>query len=805
MMKNTLLLLLTLCLSSPLIAQRYTVYGKVLSAQSNTPFEEAKVLIQASNRFIETNRDGYFEVSLPEGMHRFEAFSLGMQSSVQNIKLEKNTELNFYLVELSSELEAVEIVAQKRTTGITRLKSVDGFGIYEAKKNEVIVLDDFAANKVANTARQVFAKVPGLNIWESDFAGLQLDIAARGLGPSRTANFNTRQNGYDMSADALGYPESYYMPAMQAIDRIEVVRGAASLQYGTQFGGMLNFKLKEAPDRAFELNAEQAVGSFGLLNSFISVGGRNDRIDYYGYYQYRTGDGWRENSGFDAQTAFGRIGYQVNDKLKLGLEYSYLSYEAQQPGGLTDGQFNNEDLTQSNRARNWFSVNWNLMAATLDYRFSTNTQLNIRSFGLISSRDALGNLEQIGVPDNPRANRTLIRDEFANFGMEARLLHRYKLAEKKSALVVGTRYYNGSTDRRQGEASANNDPDFRFLNPEDPEEFDYEFPSENYAVFLENLTYLSPKLSITAGFRLDHIRTDSEGIWKRNRFDFAGNLVSSTVNFDTSSTTRTVPLLGVGASYYLNDDLHLYTNFARNFRSITFSDLRVVNPNFQLDSLITDENGFNMDIGLRGTLWDLVNLDVSAFVLRYNDRIGQYELPGSTTLFRTNIGNSRHVGMELFAEVDLFNLFHAKSDYAKLFFFLNLSATEATYISSDISAIRGRKVEYVPNVMLRSGLNYRWKNVKSTLQVSHLSEQFSDATNSTFNPNALTGIIPAYTVMDFSVEYQLQRFKISLGANNLTDERYFTRRAESYPGPGIIPATIRSFYASVGVKLGSAK
>jgi Fe(3+) dicitrate transport protein len=85
--------------------------------------------------------------------------------------------------------------------------------------------------------------------------------------------------------------------------------------------------------------------------------------------------------------------------------------------------------------------------------------------------------------------------------------------------------------------------------------------------------------------------------------------------------------------------------------------------------------------------------------------------------------------------------------------------------------------------------------------VSHLGAQFSDATNSTFNPNALTGRVPAYTVMDFSAEYEFRRFKLSAGVNNLTDARYFTRRAASYPGPGIIPATIRSFYAGIGVKI----
>lgn len=800
-MKKILLLLIALSWASSLTAHTFKLYGKVLSKNSNEPFEEAKVLIQPSNLLINTDKEGYYEINLPKGVYKLEVFSMGMQSVSLTIDLSKEKELNFFLEEVSKEFRTVEIVATKRTNGIARLKAVDNFGIYEAKKNEVIVLDDFAANKVANNARQVFAKVPGLNIWESDFAGLQLDIAARGLGPSRTANFNTRQNGYDMSADALGYPESYYMPAMQAVEKIEVVRGAASLQYGTQFGGMLNFRLKEAPNKAFELNAEQAIGSFGLLNSFLSVGGRKNKIDYYAYYQYRTGNGWRENSGFDAHTAFARLGYQVNDRLKLGFEYSYLNYEAQQPGGLTDEQFNSGNLTQSNRARNWFSVSWNLIASTLDYEFSDMTKLNIRSFGLFSNRNALGNLEQIGVPDNPNSNRTLISDDFRNFGTEARLLHEYKLFNRPSTLISGFRYYNGLTMRKQGEANNSNTPDFQFINPEDPEEFDYDFPSENYALFVENLIYITPKWSFTAGARFEHIRTDSDGTWKLNRYDFAGNLISSTVNLDQNSTVRSFPLFGFGTSYYLNDKLHLYANYARNFRSITFSDLRVVNPNFQLDSLITDENGFNMDIGLRGSLWNWLNLDASVFLLRYNDRIGQYELPGSTTLFRTNIGTSRHIGMELFSELDIFNMFKWNANYSKLFMFINLSVTNATYIESDISAIRDRKVEYVPNVMLRTGFNYRWKNLKATFQFSHLGEQFSDATNSTFNPNALTGKIPSYSVMDFSLEYQFQRFKFSGGVNNLTNTEYFTRRAESYPGPGIIPSTIRSFYASVGVRL----
>lgn len=789
-------------LTFPGMAQQYVVSGRVVGESTNQPFEQAVINVPGVNTRVETDSAGNYSLRLPPGKHRVQAFSIGMESVTKEINLVSNRKLNFTLQELSTDLDEVTIEDQRAVTnGITRLRSIEGFGIYEAKKNELIVLDDFAANKVNNNARQVFAKVPGLNIWESDYAGLQLDIAARGLGPSRTANFNTRQNGYDMSADALGYPESYYMPALQAVQEIVVVRGAASLQYGTQFGGMLNFNIREAPDKPFELNLEQAVASFGLINSFASVGGTVNKIDYYGYYQYRQGKGWRENSGFNSHLGFARIGYRPNDKMKIGVEYSLMEYSAQQPGGLTDADFNAGELEKSRRDRNWFRVSWNLLANTIDYKFSERTKVNVRTFGLFSGRDALGNLAQIDREDDPDSPRTLISDDFTNFGTEARLLHYYDVKNTTAALLVGGRFYRGLTNRKQGFASAAENADFSYLNPEDPEDFDYDFPNTNYSLFAENIWNPTQKLSITIGARYEYIRTDSEGTWKQRVQDRAGNIITENVFTEDRSVPRSFVLFGAGVSYYLNDELNVYANASENFRSVTFSDLRLNNPNFRLDSLITDESGYNADLGIRGKVTDWLNVDLSLFLLRYNNRIGLLLPERTTTLLRTNIGDSRHVGLESLVEVDLLKVFGYRADDASLSFFTNFSLIDARYIRSDDSSIKGKKVEYVPEVMLRTGLNYAWKDLKATAQLSYLGEQYSDATNSEFNANALNGIIPAYRVVDLSVEYAPDRYKFSFGVNNLTNEQYFTRRAISYPGPGIIPATPRSFYVAVGVRL----
>ena len=43
-------------------------------------------------------------------------------------------------------------------------------------------------------------------------------------------------------------------------------------------------------------------------------------------------------------------------------------------------------------------------------------------------------------------------------------------------------------------------------------------------------------------------------------------------------------------------------------------------------------------------------------------------------------------------------------------------------------------------------------------------------------------------------------FKLEAGVNNLLNEKYFTRRATGYPGPGIIPSSPRNWYLTLQMK-----
>ncbi|OQA06900.1 MAG: hypothetical protein BWY67_01850 [Bacteroidetes bacterium ADurb.Bin397] len=73
-----------------------------------------------------------------------------------------------------------------------RMPEIVGTNIYAGKKNALIVLDNVQGNVVSNNMRQVLSKVAGIHIWESDPSGIQIGIAARGLSPNRSWEFNTR-------------------------------------------------------------------------------------------------------------------------------------------------------------------------------------------------------------------------------------------------------------------------------------------------------------------------------------------------------------------------------------------------------------------------------------------------------------------------------------------------------------------------------------------------------------------------------------------------------------------------------------
>jgi len=806
-------------------AQVFTLTGKINASEDNKAISAATVCINPSNFCTTTNEKGAYEIkNIAPGTYMLTITAVGYETINKNITItSKNGEFTILLVRHTDVLDSVNVRSARQTFGITRLKDVDGSGIYAGKKSEVIVLKDMTANKATNNARQLYSKVAGLNIYENDGAGLQLAIGGRGLDPNRVSNFNTRQNGYDISADALGYPESYYTPPAEALERIEIVRGASSLQYGTQFGGIINFKMNSGPDsEKVQVISRLTAGSWGFFNTSTSIGGTVNKLNYYTFFQHKSGNGWRPNSQFNANTAYLSGTLKLSSKLSITAQYTYMDYLEQQPGGLSDTAFA-RDPQQSTKTRNWFKVDWNLAAVLINYNINNNLKFDSRFFGLFADRSALGIVSSSPVvvdpvidypTDQPRQYHT---DSYNNWGNETRFIYTYnKKRSTPFTLLLGARYYHGHTDRQIGSGDAATTADFAFYKGTTYDSLNYSrytFPNQNIALFAENIFRINSRLSIIPGLRYENIITKADGFFNNPTTDLARNVKYNTMITEHRKDNRSFLIGGLGLSYDMNKAAQFYANISENYRGINFNDMSIVSYTSFVDPNLQDEKGYSADIGIRGHSGNVFNYDVSLFTIYYNDRIGHIyvdttiisgkdtaHIAGSLT---TNISASRNLGIESFAEVDIWKLIKGNNAKIKLAIFSNLSLIDARYIGSEESAYRNKKVELVPPVIFRSGITFQKDKFAATCQYSYTAQQFGDATNApTPSDDGIFGPIPAYSVMDLSADYKLNNtFTFSGTINNLSNNMYFTRRADSYPGPGIIPADGRSFFLTMQVKL----
>lgn len=699
-------------------------------------------------------------------------------------------------------LKEVVVKEHQALGGMERMPELKDNVIYAGKKTEVIQLDKINADLSTNNTRQVFGKVPGMSVWENDGSGIQPGVGARGLSPNRSWEFNVRQNGYDITPDIFGYPEAYYNPPMEALEKIEVIRGAASLQYGPQFGGLLNYQIKKGnPDKPISFETQQTVGSYSLFNTYNAFGGTHKKFSYYGFLQHRTADGWRHNSRYNIYTGYFSANYQLTKKINIAGEYTNANYKSQQPGGLTDVQFM-ENSRQSFRERNWFGAPFNIASLIVKYDISQSVSFQIKSFATIAERNSVGFTKAITIKDTINSttlqynSRQVDRDYYKNYGTEARVSVKYKFFGKENIFAGGLRAYSGSTKRNQlGTGTTGDDFDLSLTNPQYGRSL--EFGITNYAAFAENIFQIGKRLKVVPGIRFDYIENKTEG--------YINTTQTGTLNPD--KRVCQLLLYGIGSEFTVTEKTNVYGNYSLAYRPVTFSELTPSATTEIIDPNLKDARGFNADFGYRGTVKNFLNFDVGVFYLHYDNRIGT--LTQNNAPFRTNIGTSVSKGVESYIEIDVVKIFTEKTKNGSISIFASNSFIAATYVkwnnpaiaSDPTKSIENKRVENAPQYIHRFGATYYLKGFSATFQLSSVGDVFTDASNTeTANATGTIGKLSGYQVMDASLSYRfMERYNFKAGVNNIADEKYATRRAGGYPGPGIMPGNSRTVFASIGV------
>ncbi len=699
-----------------------------------------------------------------------------LQSSLVIITLMGLGFLELVFAQDPTQLEEITVTAVKRKEKLTSLPAVQGTHIYSGKKSQIIDLED-KPTIINNNYRQVWNKTPGI-LWSEETTPL-VSFGYRGLNPDRAQFTQVLKDGVPITADMFGYPEAYYTPPIQAVERIELIHGGGSLLYGPQPGGALNYITKDpVREKPFSFYTENSFGSDSFYSNYTSLSGALNSFGYLGYFHHRQTNGFRDNnSDVDLVGGSLKLSLQSDEKTKWIFTYDGYEEEHGEPGGLTRANFD-ADPDQTTRLYDRFQLDRQYGVLTYQREISPETLLETKTFGgyykRFSMRQRGGGFGTLPTGANASAN-DIQTQEFNTLGFEPRLRHTYDaFGYSDHALAAGMLFYYDDSPRIDERGSS---PDTETGTVR----FDADRTLKYLSFFAENRFQLD-RFSITPGIRLEHIWQEVVENINSDKKD-AGTPLGSADEFDF------VPLLGLGMTYQLRPQMELYSNISQSYRPKIFAQAVPTDGTRVVNSDLEEGKSWQAELGLRSSPTSYWNWEASFFWLDFDNQIGN----DANTV--SNIGHSVHRGIEFINELDLAEWYdwRRQTHWVERIGSLNLYTTgtilDAEFIEGPAD---GNEPQYAPSYLFKGGLDYQLgDSLKVNLGSTFVAKHYADDTHT---PNRF---IPSYKVWDLTAEwYAKSAFKIVAGINNLFDEHYYAR----VTGTGIDPAARRNYYGGATVK-----
>ncbi|MBI2495465.1 MAG: TonB-dependent receptor plug domain-containing protein [Candidatus Omnitrophica bacterium] len=674
-------------------------------------------------------------------------------------------------------LQEVVVTAKEESATQAFLPDVTDTRIHAGKKTTVI---DLKAQPtiVNNNYRQVLAKTPGLLLSEETTP--LFSVGYRGLEPHRAQFTQVLKDGVPIHADMFGYPEAYYVPPLQSIDHIEFLHGGASLMYGPQPGGALNFITKPpATGTPFSAYTENSFGTDELFSHYTSFSGHRDPIGYLGYVHEREGNGFREtNSDFEVLGGGLKMTFGQTTDSRWTLGYDEYHEEHGEPGGLTKAVADREGRDQTTRFHDRFRLERYYGTLLYEQDLGEASQFDFRTFGghyrRYSKRQRGGGFGTLPSGANAGTN-SIEEQDFYTFGFEPRIRHTYDaFGQDGQTLTAGVLAYF-SDSPREDQRGASPDADSGSLRNKSDRKMQY------LSLFAEHLFRAGP-LSVTPGVRLEHI-------WQQVKEDVNSDKAGAGTPLADADEFDFVPLFGVGARYDVTPGIALYSNLSRSYRPKVFTQAVPTGASNVINTDLEEGKSWLFDVGARGRPWNALSWDVSYFLMKFYDQIGT---SGNTI---ENVGDALHQGVEFAAEADLVRLYDAMQGttsherVGSISPFFNLMLLDARFTEGPQD---GKTPQHAPQYTMRVGAQYRLKDrVKLNLSSVFVDDHFAD------DSNLASRTVPSYKVWDLTGEVALWKDYLAFfgGINNLFDERYYARiRSE-----GIDPAQERNIYGGVRV------
>ena len=230
----------------------------------------------------------------------------------------------------SDSIQEVVITGTRAATDVRQLSQtvnvIDRQAIEESNRSSLLPL--------------LTEQVPGLFITQRGYSGFGVsggaagNITMRGMSGS-AARMIVLIDGHPNCAGIYGHPIADSYQSLM-IDRVEVLRGPASLLYGSgAMAGVINIVTRKQHEDGSHTNIHLGAGSFGTVETELSNTSRFGKFSTVASGSYSRSDGHRDNLNFEQYGGYAKLRYDISRNWNASANVDVTRFVASQPGPET--------------------------------------------------------------------------------------------------------------------------------------------------------------------------------------------------------------------------------------------------------------------------------------------------------------------------------------------------------------------------------------------------------------------------------------------------------------------------------------
>lgn len=612
-------------------------------------------------------------------------------------------------------------------------------------------------NDLINSSAGVF------NQNENNFAQ-DLRVSIRGFGAR--SSFGIR--GIKILVD--GIPESTPDGQSQVdnidmgfIEKIEIIKGLISSQYGNSSGGVISLTSNKIDDISF-LETRYLIGSYGLNQFQIKTSKKFNKSNYLFSFSRNQGNGFREHSKFLSNIFNAKINWFISKKLKFLFLYNYSNSPiAQDPGALS---IENINLNwKGARDKNLLfnsgeKVNQSKIGFLVEQKFNKTQIYKFKTYYI--SRSFNNRL--------PFQNGGQVEFSRNFFGLSNLLLLRKNLFGFSSNLSIGLDI-ESQIDLRNRYDNLNGIRGNKV--------FQQDEIFLNQAFFIDQKVNFSKKIDLILGARYDN------------------NIIKAIDKyFDDGNSSGDIHLSNFSpkiAFVYSDNNQTLFSNIASNFETPTLNEFSN-NPNLSggFNQQLNPQFSRQIEFGVR-TFKKNFLYNFSLFFIDIQNEFVPYEIDGlSGKTFYRNSGSSQRNGLELSCTFKFWKSLKFYNAYT----FSDFKYKE--FIIDDKN-FRGNYTPGIPKHFLYSEISTENENKTNVKIIFRFSDKI-------YVNDSNANLSDSFQILDlrFFKELNINANKINLffGINNLLNEKYFSNiRINAWGGRFFETAPLRNYYIGTEIKI----